>query len=86
MDESGRPAINRRLWSALAAYAVLGGIAFARLHGTMLYAVLILFAGLMAKTVIADLAGWSAGSGNAEANTVVEQADEPEARNGPGVP
>ncbi len=39
---------------ALAAYALLIGIAFLLLHGTILYAVLILFAGLAVKTVAAD--------------------------------
>jgi|GEM_PF-2462121 len=87
---------NRRLWTALAAYAVLGGIAFLRLHGTVLYAVLILLAGLMAKTVIADRAGWTspratgaAGSpedGNREVGATLEHEPGDPAQNGPGVP
>ena len=47
-----------RLWSALAAYVVLGVMAVVLLHGTVLYAVLALFAGLAAKTLIAQKAGW----------------------------
>jgi hypothetical protein len=39
---------------ALAAYAVLIGAAFILLHGKILYATLILFAGLAIKTVAAD--------------------------------
>jgi hypothetical protein len=57
-EENPRPPANRRLLSAMAAYAVLAGLAFLQLHGKVLYAVLILFGGLAAKTVIADKAGW----------------------------
>jgi hypothetical protein len=46
------PAMNKRLISALAVYAVLIAYAFLRLHGLVLKAVLVLFAGLIAKTVI----------------------------------
>jgi len=57
-EENPQPSPTKRLLSAMAAYAVLAGLAFLRLHGRVLYAVLILFAGLAAKTVIADRAGW----------------------------
>jgi hypothetical protein len=57
-EENPKPATNKRLLSALAAYAVLAGLAFLQLRGKALYAVLILFGGLAAKTVIADRAGW----------------------------
>jgi hypothetical protein len=50
--------MNKRLATALAAYAILGAIALVLLRGTILYAVLILFAGLAAKTLIAAKAGW----------------------------
>jgi hypothetical protein len=46
--------MNKRLAMALAAYAVLIGAAFFLLHGKILYAVLILLAGLAIKTVAAD--------------------------------
>jgi len=39
---------------ALGAYAVLIGAAVILLHGKILYAILILFAGLAIKTVTAD--------------------------------
>ena len=42
----------------MGAYAVLIAIAFYLLHGKPLYAVLILFGGLIAKTLIAAKAGW----------------------------
>lgn len=58
VHENERPATNKRLLTALAAYAILAGIALLRLHGKVLYAVLILFGGLAAKTLIADKAGW----------------------------
>jgi hypothetical protein len=38
----------------MAAYALLIGAAFVLLHGKILYATLILFAGLAVKTVAAD--------------------------------
>jgi hypothetical protein len=57
-EESPRPASKKRLLSAIAAYAVLAGLACVQLHGKVLYGVLILFGGLAAKTVIADRAGW----------------------------
>jgi hypothetical protein len=46
--------MNKRLAMALAAYAALIGAAFILLHGKILYAVLILFAGLAIKTLAAD--------------------------------
>jgi hypothetical protein len=42
----------------MAAYAVLIALALYLLHGKALYAVLILFGGLVLKTLIADRAGW----------------------------
>jgi hypothetical protein len=50
--------MNKRLASAFGAYAILIAIAMSVLHGTVLYAVLLLFVGLMAKTFIAWKAGW----------------------------
>jgi hypothetical protein len=50
--------LKKRLASALAAYAVLTGLAVYLLRGKLLYAILILFAGLIAKTWIAAKAGW----------------------------
>lgn len=50
--------MNKRLASAMAAYAILIAIALYLLHGKLLYAVLILFGGLLAKTLIAARAGW----------------------------
>jgi hypothetical protein len=50
--------MNKRFAAALAAYAVLIALAFYLLHGKALYAVLILFAALLAKTLIAMKAGW----------------------------
>jgi hypothetical protein len=50
--------MNKRLAAALGAYAVLVAIAAYLLHGKLLYAVLILFGGLIAKTLIAAKAGW----------------------------
>jgi len=44
---------NKRFVSALIAYAVLIALACVRLHGLVLKAVLILFLGLLAKTVVA---------------------------------
>ncbi len=57
-EEEAKPSSNKRLLGAMAAYLVLGGFACLQLHGTVLYAVLILFGGLAAKTIIADKAGW----------------------------
>lgn len=45
--------MRERFAGAVAAYAVLTGIALLTLRGTPLKAVLILFAGLLAKTLIA---------------------------------
>jgi hypothetical protein len=50
--------MNKRLAAALSAYVILGAIAVSLLSGNVLYAVLILFAGLAARTVIAAKAGW----------------------------
>jgi hypothetical protein len=50
--------MTKRLGAAMGAYAVLIAIAVYRLHGKLLYAVLILFGGLIAKTLIAAKAGW----------------------------
>ena len=50
--------MNKRLAAALGAFAILIGLAFVLLHGLALYAVLILFGGLVAKTLIAHKAGW----------------------------
>jgi hypothetical protein len=50
--------VHKRLAAAFGAYAVLIGIAVHVLHGQTLYAVLLLFAALMAKTLIAHKAGW----------------------------
>jgi hypothetical protein len=50
--------MDKRLAAAMGAYAVLIAIAVYRLHGKLLYAVLILFGGLIAKTWIAAKAGW----------------------------
>ena len=46
--------MNKRLVLAMAAYALLIAIALAVLHGKILYAVLILFGGLIIKTIAAD--------------------------------
>jgi hypothetical protein len=45
--------MNKRLASAIAAYAALLAIAFRVLHGKALYAILILFGALAFKTLIA---------------------------------
>jgi hypothetical protein len=50
--------MNKRLSAAMGAYAILIAIAVYVLHGKLLYAVLILFGGLIAKTLIAAKAGW----------------------------
>ncbi len=55
------PVMNKRLVSALLAYAVLAGIAWRVLSGKILYAVLILFGGLAAKAIIVTKAGWRPG-------------------------
>jgi hypothetical protein len=51
--------MNKRLMAALAAYAVLIGTGVWLLHGKMLYALLILFGGLVVKTLVAAKAGWT---------------------------
>ena len=51
--------MNKRLRSALAAYAVLIAIGVWRLHGKMLYALLIVFGGLIVKTLVAAKGGWT---------------------------
>ena len=58
MDWSYNWAMNKRLAGAIGAYAVLFALAFSLRHGKVLYAVLILFAGLALKTLIAAKAGW----------------------------
>ncbi len=50
--------INKRLVSALVAYALLSGIAAIVLHGKVLYAILILFGYFALRAVIAVKAGW----------------------------
>jgi hypothetical protein len=50
--------MNKRFGVAMCAYAILIAIAAFVLHGNILKGVLILFAGLMAKTLIAWRAGW----------------------------
>ena len=50
--------MNGRFITALVAYAVLLALAAIFLHGLMLKGVLILFAGLIAKTLIAWRARW----------------------------
>lgn len=50
--------IEKRLIVALIVYAILIALAFVFLHGLFLKAVLILFAGLIVKTLIAWKAGW----------------------------
>jgi hypothetical protein len=55
--------MNKRLAAAMGAYAVLIAIAVYLLRGKLLYAVLILFGGLVAKTLIAAKAGWLFHSG-----------------------
>lgn len=50
--------MNKRLAAAFAAYAILIAIALFVLHDKALYAVLLLFVALMAKTLIAAKAGW----------------------------
>jgi hypothetical protein len=50
--------MEKRLVAAMGAYAVLVGLALYLLHGKLLYAVLILFSGLILKTLIAAKAGW----------------------------
>ncbi|MGD1069851.1 MAG: hypothetical protein ABSB15_06895 [Bryobacteraceae bacterium] len=50
--------MEKRLITAMAAYAVLAAIALLTLHGLILKAILILLAALAAKTLIAWRAGW----------------------------
>jgi hypothetical protein len=45
--------MNKRFITALVAYGVLIALAFVLLHGLALKAVLVLFAGLLAKTAVA---------------------------------
>lgn len=77
---------NQRLWTALGAYAVLGVIALVRLQGTVRYAVLILLAGLLAKTVIADRAGWTSRHQTGPDGAGLERADDANVQNGSRVP
>jgi hypothetical protein len=48
----------KRISAAMGAYAILAVMAFFALHGLILKGVLILLAGLAAKTLIAWKAGW----------------------------
>jgi hypothetical protein len=48
----------KRLTAALVAYALLIGLAVYLLRGKLLYAVLLLFALLIVRTLIAAKAGW----------------------------
>jgi hypothetical protein len=50
--------MHKRLIGALVAYGVLLGLACVLLTGKILLAVIIVFAGLIAKTLIAWKAGW----------------------------
>jgi hypothetical protein len=50
--------MKKRLLTAMGVYAVLAAIALLTLRGVFLKAVLILFAALAAKTLIAWKAGW----------------------------
>ena len=51
--------MNKRLAQAMIAYAVLIGLAVYLLKGKLLYGVLLLFALLIVRTVIAAKAGWT---------------------------
>ena len=60
-DNTGEAApMKNRILSALVAYGILIALASYLLRGKVLAAVLILFAGLIAKTLIAIKAGWRA--------------------------
>jgi hypothetical protein len=50
--------MNQRLVAALVAFGVLFVLAFVLLQGRILLVVVILLAGLAAKTLIAHKAGW----------------------------
>jgi hypothetical protein len=50
--------VKKRLLGALVAYGILIAVACFLLHGKALWAVLILFGGLLAKTLIALKTGW----------------------------
>ena len=50
--------MNKRLAIALGSYAILIAIASLTLHGKILQGSLLLFAALIAKTLIAWKAGW----------------------------
>jgi hypothetical protein len=50
--------MNTKLAKAMAAYGALIALAFYLLHGKFLYAVLLFFGLLIAKTLIAVKAGW----------------------------
>jgi hypothetical protein len=50
--------MNKRLAVAMGVYAILAAIASLALHGLILKGVLLLLAGLAAKTLIAWRAGW----------------------------
>ena len=66
--------MNKRLATAFAAYAVLIGIACFALHGTALYAVLLVFLLFIARTFTAYKAGWYPETGRTPA--VEEDADD----------
>jgi hypothetical protein len=53
-----RRKMNKRLAGAMAAYAILIALAFYLLRGKLLYGVLLLFALLIVRTLIAAKAGW----------------------------
>ena len=50
--------MQKRLLTAMAAYAALIGLAVYLLRGKLLYAVLLLFVLLIVRTLIAAKAGW----------------------------
>lgn len=50
--------MRKRLWVPFAAYGILAGLAVLLLSGKLLLAILILLAGLAARTAIAYRAGW----------------------------
>ncbi len=52
------PPTAKRLATAMAAYAILIGLAFFLLRGKLLYAVLLVFLLLVLRTLIAAKAGW----------------------------
>lgn len=83
--------MNKRLAAALAAYAAMIALAVYLLHGKIfyfavgayvvrgqiLYGVLLIFGGLIAKTLIADRAGWTFhhGTERSESESELDQSD-----------